>query len=297
MTPQTKHQKINNAISEIRDMKSQVDVKYQEESILRERMNNFLAQYQSYLGELDKQVEEFSGKIANTRLQIENLNRLSEPPPDKEQNIHDDLPDTQTESIELLESVDTDIPRDDENEFSDFSMDEAPTPSELDEKAKKDEILKHFARFWHPDHSTSSATPINGFMTVLNTAFNEATDSADLLAAIPWDAAWEQRKSNESIGDQWERLTDWHTSLEIASERLDQKLASVKNDWRYPLFSDWNKETEKQTFFTDIANNKRDEVKSLESTLQALSEEIQNLSQDSHDIGQESPNSGSKTPW
>lgn len=274
MTPQTKQQKINYVISEIRDLKTQVDVKYQEESIIRERMNNFLAQYQFYLGELDKQVEDFSGKVANAHFQIENLNRLSEPQTVDEQNILEDLP-------AQAEPVDIEMPQSNENEFSDIPADEPlPSPDVVNEKEKKEEIRRYFAGFWHPDHHISSTVPKNDFMTVLNTAFNESLDFADLLAAIPWDTAWEQRKSGESVGDQWERLTDWYTGLEIASERLDQKLASVKNDWRYPLFSDWDKGSEKQAFFTDLANNKRDEIKSLESTLQVLLQEIQDMKPD-----------------
>lgn len=278
MTLQTKHQRVNNLIAEIRDLKTKVDFKYQEESTVREKMNNFLAQYQSYLGELDKQVEDFFGKIANARMQIEELNRPTETP-QEEQDALDDVSNFQSESEDNKGAIDPNLPSaSDTNEPEEIITEETDIPLEPDEKIKKEDIRKHFARFWHPDHSSFLPTENEGYMTVLNTAFNEATDSADLLAAIPWDdRAWEKRKAGESIGEQWERLTDWHTALEIASGRLDQKLASVKNDWQYPLFSDWDKDTEKHTFFTGLADNKRDEIKRLEETLQTLKHEIETI--------------------
>ncbi len=278
MTPQKKQQMVNDLISELRDLKTQVDPKYKEEILIKERMNIFWAQHHSYLGELNKQSEDFKAKIANARVQIENLNRLSEPPLDNEQSILDDSQNVLAESVEPSEAADNDTLQSEKDEPKDISADELLASLETDEKTKKEEILKHFARRWHPDLSAlSSATTENDFMTKLNTAFSESDDSGDLLAAIPWDTAWEQRNSGEAIGAQLERLADWYNSLELANERLDQKLATVKNDWRYPLFSDWDKEVEKQAFFTDLASDRRDEVKRLEETLQSLLEEIENM--------------------
>lgn len=279
MTPQTEQQReIHNLVVKIRELKALVDIKYHEELTVKENMNNFLAQYQSYLGELDKQVDDFSGKIFRARKQIELLNRRLESPTD-EQKKSDDFSNTQSKSDELVGSVDPDL-TDDSNvkKQDEILTEEIDGTLNPDEKIKKEETRKHFARFWHPDYNNGLAIEDVGFMTVLNTAFNESRDLADMLAAIPWDdKAWEQPKGGESIGDQWVRLIDWLTALQVASKRLDQKLASVKIDWRYPVFSDWDKDSEKHIFFTSLADSKRDEIKRMEETLVTLQQEVDNL--------------------
>ena len=281
MTPQTKKQQISILLTEIKDIKLPVTTKYYEETAIRKKMNDFLAQYQSYLGELDKQVESFAEKVANAHSQLENLNRSQESRSQMSEDptVLDNFPST-VESIQQSGQIDKPL---ETGNVSDNVPIEIPSSSPDDpvvnvvnEKEAKGKILRHFASFWHPDHNIKK----NDFMVILNTAFNESSDSAEFLAAIPWDTAWEERRSDESIGNQWERLTDWYTALEIANERLDQKLASIKNDWRYPLLSDWDKGAAKMDFFTDLANRKRDEIKSLESTLQVLLQEIHNIKPD-----------------
>ncbi len=141
----------------------------------------------------------------------------------------------------------------------------------------KQNIRRHFARFWHPDRDGEAAHSDENLMAQVNVALDASHDVADMLAAIPWHEDWLLRPKNETMSAQWDRLIEWLTHLNTADERLTRKLERMDQDWRYPLCQEWKAAPDKRAYFTALASRERQEIQELERTLSTLREKLKQM--------------------
>jgi hypothetical protein len=257
-----KQQIINELIVQIKELKVQVDEKFLKKNKLNVETNEFLTQYNVFLGGLESQRDEVKIKIEQLRAQIEQLKKREDETPASD-------PSTREQENTLSEDNDNEFISEDPNSTSTANLtnDLETLEQELVEQNPRqilEKIRRHFARMWHPDIQQNQQDDEK--MKNLNSAFMTSNDAADLLAAIPWDLAWEQSFPEESIGERWSRLMDWVASLKMANERLNQDIAQIQQTRHYRYYEEWNQYQNRQEFFVPYVERLRKEIADLENT-------------------------------
>lgn len=249
---------------ELRHLKDQVTklvVQVEEKQAESERFN---ALYEAYLASYEQRRQELEGEIARLRRTLEAASRH-----DDERELPNTplAPEPPTEPELAHEADDTPGP---------LPSNELEPPlvipqSDNSGAVQLRQIKLFFTRQWHPDHHPVKAS----YMSELNRAVSASNDPADLLARIPWDEeAWFAQIESESIGAQWERLSDWLYALDLAQQRIAQELTSLTDSWLYSEYQRWLTEDKAKEYFAAQAEIKRQEIFELEDICNALQEEL-----------------------
>jgi hypothetical protein len=260
MTPaeKTKFAAIRELLEEIHVLKVSIDEMFQWKIAQESRLNDFTAGYETYVAELRSQRRVLEFQIRRVRNQIIILQN----PDDK-----DIVASTEPEEPPVLPSEPL------------TPQENIPIQTQNDDVlAKKQTILYHFARFWHPDLIPGHSSP--DLMTKLNVVFTQSKDEIEMLAAIPWDVAWEKPGNNEALGAQWERMSDWYDDLQIAQQRLEDRVADVEQHPFYPLLPEWEQHENKIDYFACLAEDERKEIHRLEETLRILQDRLKLIKKD-----------------
>jgi len=255
LAEETKHAAIQELLEKVRALKMTIDEMFQQKAAKESRLNDFTVGYETYVTELRNQRRSLEFQIRRIRNQI----MILQNPDDEETDV-----DGEPEEVSALPPEPL-IPK--EDLLSKNTQD--PTLE------KKQAILHHFARFWHPDIATDYVNP--DLMTELNTLYVHSKDDVDMLAAIPWNSAWEIPGKSETLGAQWERMMDWYANLQIAQQRLEGQLADVERHSFYPLLTDWERHENKGDYFACLVEDERKQIRQLEETLRVLQFQLSEL--------------------
>ncbi len=241
-------------IQEIETLKTTLDQKHAEYLDLSQGLEAFSARYTQYIESLDKQKFELQGEIQRCRSDIRNLKNPQKPLPEP----------TVIEDTDLDDGASS-LPSQEERVQNDTET--APIDAASDDKTR---LRRHFVHFWHPDRR-----PENGeLMLALNTAFNGSQDVVDMMIAIPWHEAWIQPGEQEPWRDRLGRLTDWKFYLEEGLERVEQRLAELQQNPRYPGYQKWDSAGRETDYFATLSEQQRQEIQRLEQTLATLQAEL-----------------------
>jgi hypothetical protein len=260
---QRKQALIDQHSAEIRDLKGQIDARRRDETALRAEMDRFMAQYETFVRELDGQRRELESQIRRCRYRIEHF--YDEDKVDEETHDETPLPDVEPDEPPLPPTP-------------------GPDPGQLIREAKQN-IRRYFADFWHPDRDREAAHADEGLMAQVNVAFDASQDVADMLAAIPWHEDWLVRPKNETLIAQLGRLIEWAAHLSTADERLTRRLERMRQDWRYPLCQEWKAAPDKRAYFTALSGRERKEIQRLEGTLSTLQEKLKRMQEQAPEAG------------
>jgi hypothetical protein len=137
----------------------------------------------------------------------------------------------------------------------------ATDPEALD----KDQLLEHVVRvldtMTDPESRDLLAT-LHGLCTA------EGARLADALEAIPWGPVWERRNREESLEDQYQRLTTWEHALLRQREELRAAERNRSQDARFGLWQRREQGPEAwQQFLREARRQLEDEVAALEAEL------------------------------
>lgn len=243
-------------IEQIHIQKIAIEEKRQEVSTIDLKLSQFTTHYETFITELRKQRRDLEIRIRQVRNQIFSLESPQEETEEQGEFPMDAPPDVEP-SI---------LPEIDQRELIENNITQ-----------RKQEILHHFARFWHPDHLSQNENRHSDLMTQLNVIFTECQDTVDMLAALPWDSAWIDPGKDENPGAQWERLMEWQADLEIAAERVEERLARYQFDPFYRSLSEWEQYENKSDYFAQLAEDERKEIRQLEETFAILKEQLDEL--------------------
>jgi hypothetical protein len=254
-----KKEQLESLVGEIRVLKTEIDQKHQEALNLQQGIETFTSRYEQYVRILDTQRSELEDEVQHYRDRIEHFHNplptVTEPSStDKEDVSRKDIPEVSEEEPFISESL--------------------PLHSEKAVEEEKQQIRRHFARFWHPDRHPENGSVL---MSALSVAFTESHDAVDMLIAVPWHEAWIQREEKETWYALFGRLTWWKPYLEEAIDRLDQQLVQMKQDWQYSEYQKWQEASESPDYFAALASQERREITRLEQTLETLKEELTSL--------------------
>jgi hypothetical protein len=145
------------------------------------------------------------------------------------------------------------------------------SPNEDSTARQMRDIKLFFAKCWHPDRNVTKAS----YMSELNRLSASTNDPVELLAQIPWEEeAWLAHIEGESLGAQWERISDWLSALEIAQKRLSEEIAIFTDSWNYGECQRWIASGRVKDYFAIQAEAKRREILELETIRDALQEEL-----------------------
>ncbi|MCA9994162.1 MAG: hypothetical protein KDE56_00360 [Anaerolineales bacterium] len=248
---------ITQLMDEIEAVKKAIDADNAAAATLSEGMEQFQIQYELYVSRHEQKRQHLERQLQQCRRQIERL--------------LDDLPepgiDEAWDGVDLPDGVEAGI-----TELIEMPVSSAKSTAE----GAMQQVRNHFARHWHPDHRQGIyASEV--LMTMLNIAFEQVQDVADLLGAIPWHPVWQARQPDETIGECWERLMDWETHLLTARDRAEQRLEALRHDWRYPLYVAWREEANPTDYLADLAAAKQREIERLAENLHDLQMELAQL--------------------
>jgi len=237
----------------MRELKLLIDENVQNKGAKEEKLKAFTAGYEMYVTELHKQRKALEFQIRNLRDQIISAQNPVEKAEHITELIEDPISTEQPEAETNVQQI----------ELADDSL------------VKKENIRRHFARFWHPDVTPKSVD--QNLMTKLNMVFSQSSDEIDLLAYIPWNSAWEKPSKGESLGAQWERLMDWNTDLQCAMKRIEDQIIAIENNPYYPLLPEWESIESKADFFARLAEDERKQIRQLEETIKALQRQLDEI--------------------
>ena len=245
---------IQELVGKIRDLKAEIDEKFLKKNEVEKQLTSFIARYETYLHELQGQRRSLENQIYQIRNQMANF--FSSNTEESEALIDED-----GGNVDLVDEWSTQ-----EGTYGNVQSDHPPDIADQ----KKKNILHHFARFWHPDYSLHKPKAQGELMTELNVIFNNSRDPADMLAAIPWDPAWSELVTGETLGSRWERLMEWYSYLQIASQRIDDDILVLEQNPFYSSLGECKKYRNEIEYFSYLANKERNKIDSLEETLDML---------------------------
>jgi len=263
LAEETKRAAIRELIEKIHALKVTIDEKFQQKAAKESRLNDCTSGYEIYITELRNRRRDLEFQIRRVRNQImtfqnpQDEGTAADAEPEEQPPLPPEPPDQKGNT--LSQTLDNDT------------------------LERKQAILHHFARFWHPDLITDRTNP--DLMTELNTLFVQSKDEIDMLAAIRWDSAWEMPGKSETLGAQWERMVDWCANLQIAQQRLENQLADVERHSFYPLLAEWESRENKADYFACLAEDERKQIRQLEETLGILQFQFSELATGGKDSG------------
>jgi hypothetical protein len=246
---------ISELIERIQAIKKDIHEKHNQKGIIESSLNDFTAKYETFVSELRAQRMNLEYRIRQVRNQLL-VSQFTEKEDARkaQENIVEEQPQPSARDLFLSE-------------------DELSSQPVIDSELKKKQVIRrHFARFWHTDTSMLNSEVPSNLMTDLNVIFMESKDSADMLAAIPWDNAWLELSAGESLGAQWERLMEWYSELKTANERLDKNLFMVKQHSFFAALAEYETYDNKMDYFSTLVEDERRQIMELEETLEILEE-------------------------
>lgn len=120
------------------------------------------------------------------------------------------------------------------------------------------------------------------FLKITNSVIDISQDEAQAFVDIPWDRQrWTKRATNETVGDQWERLMTWDVHLDLALARLEEISSHTQQDTQLTHWQEMEEaEAAGRDYFAELAATKRKDVIRMEKKVQSLREEYERLYQE-----------------
>jgi DNA anti-recombination protein RmuC len=98
---------------------------------------------------------------------------------------------------------------------------------------------------------------------------------ADILEQVPWGLVWESCSLHEGLANQHRRLTTWEKALARQLESLNQATERLKEDSRYGLWQQRQKDAKTwQSFLDEAAEQQREANARLTAELEELNEKL-----------------------
>lgn len=256
---------------QLRQIKTEVDVLYNEQVSLQGEIEEYLVQYNVHVVQLEERKAQLERELDDC---IFSLN--VEPATDEE--VHDS--DPHQEQVDFSEDKNDDLAGiivepgvpNEEGDYSDYieEMFDTGTSNIADDKNR---IRIFFARMWHPDVPMSLDSS-GDLMKELNVTFAEDVDAADMLAHLPWNDSWIAQTEKETIGEHWERLVEWLALLSEAKERIELTIKEIRHQGVYADFEEWVKTNRSKAYFTEWTAKIRKDIANIQHDLEECESEL-----------------------
>lgn len=251
--------------------KTEVDQIRQHIARLRDGLEAYSSQYDSFVGSFQQQIEELNGDIRVLRHEIQSL--LAPP---EERTYEEEAEDIEFEyeQDQFTDPLDDDL--DVDAEAVEPVAYQEPTLTADEQTIKK--LKRFFAKRWHPNVTAEYAEE----MIALNQVLATTSNPADVLAAIPWDEEiWlERAHADENVEDHWGRLNDWLDALDIAKRRIEQEYSLLEANWQTANYREWEDAGRDRQYFAAMAEMKRQELVTLKEDKAELEDELALLMQE-----------------
>ncbi len=208
---------------------------------LQEKLTLVFKDYQTVVGQLQREAQQLQADIYVLRNQIEGLSR---------------------DRGEYIPSFDSEASRhgEERNTIAPAIVD----PEALD----KDILLEHLVRVLDPMINSEDADLL---AHVQGMCKNPTTRLIDALEQIPWGEVWMARGSHETLAIQYRRLSVWERSLNNQLKSLSRETERLHKDSRYGLWEQYQRGAQAWQEFLQQA------VKQQQEQNAELAEEMQRL--------------------
>lgn len=249
-----KLKQIDAVAANLKQVKAEVDARFQTWQELLASLDEFDAQYKVHVSPLYERREELQRQLFDCQQKLaahdfEEDEIVAEPEPE----ISDERPEPPLEE-----------PSSDPPEEPPLEPLSAVLPAVEDNIIAKKWVRRYFAKQWHPDVSDSKEE----LMKELNLAYQESADVVEMLSRLPWNDSWVAIEDSVPIGKQWERLVDWVVWLSEAKERIESQTADLTRHWNYAAYQEWESAQRSPAVLTDWTAHIRDEIAKLQAEVQ-----------------------------
>lgn len=101
------------------------------------------------------------------------------------------------------------------------------------EAVEKDMLLEHIFRVLDPDINDADAELVGNLQGI---CIDPTASLADVLEQLPWGVVWTTRSLQETLKDQYHRLSIWQQALKRQLENLNRATEGLQKDQRYALW-------------------------------------------------------------
>ncbi len=219
------------------------------EANLAETYNEF----QAVVGGLRRQSVRLQAEIASLRIQIKRFTEDEDDAP--QQDIEDD------DLIENEEAI-------------------AETSFQDPEAVDKDMLLEHIFRVLDPDIDDVDAELVANIQGI---CIDPTASLADILEELPWGVVWTTCSLQETLKDQYDRLSIWQQALKRQLENLNRATERLQKDQRYAMQQQRQKGADEwQNFLDSCLEQQQDQNYELQGELDRLREELRQITNTSN---------------
>lgn len=211
-------------------------------------------EFKAVVGGLRRQSMRLQAEITSLRIQIKRFTQDEDDAP--QENIEDD-----------------DFIYDKEEAITETSFQD---PEAVD----KDMLLEHIFRVLDPDIDDADAELVANIQGI---CIDPSASLADVLEELPWGVVWTTCSLQETLKDQYYRLSIWQQALKRQLENLNRETERLQQNQRYALWQQREKgEDEWQNFLDSCLEQQQDQNYELQADLDRLREEWRQVTNSSN---------------
>jgi len=246
---------IDNLLAQMQKLRQGITTARKSIAPLEENLAETYNEFQAVVGGLRRQSMRLQAEIASLRIQIKRFTQDEDDAPQ-----HEDI----------------------EDDSFIYGKEEAATETSFQdpEAVDKDMLLEHMFRVLDPDIDEADGELVANIQGI---CIDPTASLADVLEELPWGVVWTTCSSQETLKDQYDRLSIWQQALQRQLENLNRATERLQKDQRYALWQQRQKGADDwQNFLDSYVEQQQDQNYELQAELDRLREEWRQVTNSSN---------------
>ena len=244
---------IDNLLAQMQKLRQGITTARKSIAPLEENLAETYNEFQAVVGGLRRQSMRLQKEITSLRIQIK---RFTQNEDDASQ--HEDIEDDS------------------------FGKEEAATETSFQdpEAVDKDMLLEHMFRVLDPDIDEADGELVANIQGI---CIDPTASLADVLEKLPWGVVWTTCSLQETLKDQYYRLSIWQQALKRQLENLNGATERLQKEQRYAMQQQRQKGADEwQNFLDSCLEQQQDQNYELQGELDRLREEWRQVTNSSN---------------
>lgn len=245
---------VDDLLGQLQQIRSSITAARESIAPLQANLAETYNEFQAVVGALRRQSMRLQAEITSLRIQIKRSTQDEDNAP--QEDIEDD-----------------DFIYDKEEAITETSFQD---PEAVD----KDMLLEHIFRVLDPDIDDADAELVANIQGICT---DPTASLADVLEELPWGVVWTTCSLQETLKDQYYRLSIWQQALKLQLENLNRATELLQKDQRYALWQQRQKSADEwQNFLDSCLEQQQDQNYELQGELDRLREEWRQVTNSSN---------------
>ncbi|MEM7578327.1 MAG: hypothetical protein AAF316_00495 [Cyanobacteria bacterium P01_A01_bin.80] len=253
-TSETTQGDIDNLLAQMQKLRQGITTARESIAPLEANLAETYNEFQAVVGGLRRQSMRLQAEITSLRIQIK-----------RSTQDEDDAPQEDIEDNDLI-----------------YDKEEAITETSFQdpEAVDKDMLLEHIFRVLDPDIDDSDAELVANIQGICT---DPSASLADVLEELPWGVVWTTCSLQETLKDQYYRLSIWQQALKRQLENLNRATERLQKDQRYALWQQRQKGADEwHNFLDSCLEQQQDQNYELQAELDRLRQEWRQVTNSSN---------------